>query len=187
MTRIIGGAYAGRRLAVPDGGARPTTDRVREALFNTLQHRLGTWEQVRVLDLFAGSGGLGLEALSRGAAHVTFVERDRAALGVLRRNIEALGASPSCLLVAGDALRWLPEAATFDVVLADPPYSVPAADIAGQLARLTAARALSRDCLVVVERSSRDSASPWPSDWSAEDHRKYGETTLWYGAPEEGT
>lgn len=187
MTRVIGGKFAGRRLSVPSNGARPTTDRVREALFNTLQHRLGSWAGVRVLDLFAGSGGLGLEALSRGAAMATLVERDRAALAVLRRNVAALGVGGQCTVVAGDALRWQPPEGTgYDVVLADPPYTVAAVAVADQLARLAAAGALSRDCLIIVERPSRDRTAPWPSDWAAEDQRKYGETMLWFGRPEQG-
>ena len=140
-----------------------------------------------VLDLFAGSGGVGLEALSRGAAGATLVERDRQALAVLRRNVAALGVSGSCEVVPGDALHWRPAApCRYDVVFADPPYDTSASAVAGQLARLAAAGALSLDCIAVVERPSRDSAPPWPSDWAASDQRKYGETTLWYGGPQHG-
>lgn len=183
MTRIIAGQFAGRRLTVPAAGARPTTDRVREALFSALQHRLGDWSGCRVLDLFAGSGGLGLEALSRGAAWATFVERDRAVLAVLRANIAALDAADRATVVAADALRWLPAPGGpgYDLLLADPPYQVPAGSVAGALGRLEAAGALSTDCLVVVERPSRDSVPPWPSHWAAQDRRRYGETALWFG------
>lgn len=185
MTRIIAGRYAGRRLAVPSSGARPTTDRVREAVFNALTHRLADWSGCRVLDLFAGSGALGLEALSRGAASATFVERDRVALGVLRRNIATMETTGSAHVVAADALRWLPPpGATFDLVLADPPYPMAAAEIAGMFRRLHGAGRLPSDAVLVVERPARDRAAPWPSHWTTE-QRRYGETTIWYGRAQE--
>ncbi len=120
--RIVAGSARGRRLAVPEGTTtRPTTDRVREATFNAL-FSLGAIEGSTFCDLFAGSGALGLEALSRGAEHCTFVERDRAALRVLNDNIEALGFADQSTVVSADATRWIGSAGYFDVVLADPPY-----------------------------------------------------------------
>ncbi len=123
--RIIGGTYRGHRLAAPKGATRPTTDRTREAVFNLLQSRTDLRE-ARVLDLFAGSGALGLEALSRGAAEVTFVEKAGAALGVIRKNAAALGVADRCRIVRADALRWLERDAEsrFDLVFADPPYAL---------------------------------------------------------------
>jgi 16S rRNA (guanine966-N2)-methyltransferase len=119
--RIIAGKWRGRPLAAPPGSAtRPTADRVRETLFSMLASRLGTLEDLRVADLFAGSGALGFEALSRGAAHATFVENDAKAAAIIRRNAENLGASMQILAISALALR---RAGPFDLVFADPPYA----------------------------------------------------------------
>jgi len=119
--RIIAGKWRGRSIDAPPGLAtRPTADRVRETLFSMLASRLGTFEDLRVADLFAGSGALGLEALSRGAATATFVENDAAAAAAIRRNAEKLGAAVQVL--GGSALA-LPRSESFDLVFADPPYS----------------------------------------------------------------
>lgn len=119
--RIIAGKWRGRTLAAPPSPAtRPTGDRVREALFSMLSSRLGSFEDLRIADLFAGSGALGFEALSRGAASVTFVENDPKALGAIRRNAARLGVEPK--LSAGSAFT-LPPAKPFDLIFADPPYA----------------------------------------------------------------
>ncbi|MEP0548768.1 MAG: 16S rRNA (guanine(966)-N(2))-methyltransferase RsmD [Rhodothermales bacterium] len=125
--RIIGGTFRGHRLRAPKGPTRPTTDRTREAIFNLLQSRVALHD-VRVLDLFAGSGALGLEALSRGAASATFVEQGGAALGTIRQNADALGVAARCSLHRADALRFLAvePAMRYDLVLADPPYDLDA-------------------------------------------------------------
>ncbi len=124
--RIIGGRWRGRRLRPLRGrGVRPTTDRVREAWMSAMG---GSFEGLTVLDLFAGSGALGLETLSRGAAHVTFVERARSARSVLEANIETLGAGEACTVVADDVFRFLARLAEpVDLALADPPYAGPEA------------------------------------------------------------
>jgi 16S rRNA (guanine966-N2)-methyltransferase len=120
--RIIAGAWRGRPIEAPPGQAtRPTADRVRETLFSMLASRLGSFEDLRVADLFAGSGALGLEALSRGAAFATFVERDAAAVAVIRRNAETLGATDRARILTSAALA-LPTSEPFDLILADPPY-----------------------------------------------------------------
>ena len=120
--RIVAGSARGRRLTVPEGNTtRPTTDRVREATFNAL-FSLDAIEDATFCDLFAGSGALGLEALSRGAAHCTFVERDRAALRALHDNVETLQFGDQSTIVTADSIRWVANAGHFDVVLADPPY-----------------------------------------------------------------
>lgn len=120
--RIVAGSARGRRLVVPDGDTtRPTTDRVREATFNSL-FSMGVIEDATFCDLFAGSGALGFEALSRGAAHCTFVERDRRALAALQTNIDTLDFGDEATLITGDCMRWIATAGPFDVVLADPPY-----------------------------------------------------------------
>ena len=121
--RIIAGRWRGRPIEAPPGGAtRPTADRVRETLFSMLTSRLGSFEGLRVADLFAGSGALGLEALSRGAAGATFVEGDPQAGAAIRRNAEKLGAGESVRVIAGSALA-LPRSEPFDLVFADPPYA----------------------------------------------------------------
>lgn len=119
--RIIAGAWRGRPIEAPPGHrTRPTADRVRETLFSMLTSRLGTFEDLRIADLFAGSGALGFEALSREAAHATFVENDPAAVAVIRRNAEKLGAAINVL--ASSALA-LPRSDPFDLIFADPPYA----------------------------------------------------------------
>jgi len=121
--RIIAGEWRGRGLEAPSGhGTRPTADRVRETLFSMLASRLGSFDDLRVADLFAGSGALGLEALSRGAAAATFVENDAAAAAVLRRNADKLNAAARTQLLRGSALA-LPRSAPFDLIFADPPYA----------------------------------------------------------------
>ena len=121
--RIIAGEWRGRAIEAPSGAStRPTADRVRETLFSMLASRLGSFEDLRVADLFAGSGALGLEALSRGAASATFVESDAGAAAAIRRNAEKLGAGDRVLVIAGSALA-LPRSDPFDLILADPPYA----------------------------------------------------------------
>jgi 16S rRNA (guanine966-N2)-methyltransferase len=119
--RVIAGKFRGRPLEAPPGlSTRPTADRVRETLFSMLSSRLGSFEELRVADLFAGSGALGFEALSRGAAHATFVESDSKAAAMIKRNAERLGAAVRIL--AGSALA-LPRSEPFDLIFADPPYA----------------------------------------------------------------
>ena len=181
MTRIVAGTARGRRLRVPKGEAtRPTTDRVREALFASLDHLLGGFAGRRVLDLFAGSGALGLEAASRGADEVVLVERDRAAAAVIRQNAATV-AAPGVRVVATAVAGYLarpPE--PFDLVLADPPYATAGTEVATILARL-AEGWLAPGAVIVVERATRDGELDWPSEYESMRHSTYGETTLWYG------
>ena len=129
--RIIAGQWRGRRIAAPPGDTtRPTADRTRETLFSMLLSRLGSFEELSVADLFAGSGALGLEALSRGAASCLFVEQDAAALKALRTNIETLGAKDRCTITAGSALALGPAKAPLDLILLDPPYDSGAGAVA---------------------------------------------------------
>jgi 16S rRNA (guanine966-N2)-methyltransferase len=121
--RIIAGRWRGRPLDAPPGNiTRPTSDRAREGLFSMLASRLGSFEDLQVADLFAGTGALGLEALSRGAAHCTFVEKDRIALDILRRNIDRLGAADKAEVRAQAVEHAPPPPRPFDLVLLDPPY-----------------------------------------------------------------
>jgi 16S rRNA (guanine966-N2)-methyltransferase len=168
--RVIAGAYRGRRLTTPPGfDVRPTSDRVREALFNIL----GDIEGLRVADLFAGSGALGIEALSRGAASAVLVEQDARAVDAIRSNLDALGAAGG-RVVRGDALAWLRRAdGQFDLVFLDPPYSS-ARNLAGTLSELLPA-VLAKDALIVTESDKRD---PLLLDLPLDDERTYGHTRI---------
>ncbi|MDQ4011847.1 MAG: 16S rRNA (guanine(966)-N(2))-methyltransferase RsmD [Actinomycetota bacterium] len=184
MVRIVAGVAGGRRLAVPPHGTRPTSDRVREAIFSALQARRDL-NGARVLDLYAGSGALGLEALSRGAAHVRFVESDRRAAAVLRRNVDALGLAGAQVttgtvqaVLSGDLGD---PRECYDVVLADPPYAVDDATLAGVLTALASGGWLARSALLVVERSAKAAEPTWPDDVVALTHRRYGDTAVYYG------
>jgi 16S rRNA (guanine966-N2)-methyltransferase len=180
--RIVAGLAKGRRLASPGTGTRPTSDRVREALFSSLATHVDL-DGARVLDLFAGTGAVGLEALSRGASAAVLVENSRAALDVLRRNVATVGL-PGAVVVPAAVVRYLagrPEH-PFDVVFADPPYGVENDDILGVLARLANPEWLAPKSVVVVERSVRDAPSGWADDFlTPAGERRYGDTVLWYG------
>ena len=129
--RIISGTWRSRPLVAPKGDTtRPTADRTRETLFSMLTSRLGSFEDLAILDLFSGSGALGLEALSRGAAHCTFVEQDRAALDALEANIAKLEAKAQCDIRRGSALMLGPASRAYDVILMDPPYATGAGAVA---------------------------------------------------------
>ena len=184
MTRIISGRFGGRRLATPAGAdTRPTADRVREALFGAL----GPLDGVRFLDLYAGSGAVGLEALSRGAGHALLVEADARAAKVARENVALLGAGREAVLAVSrvePALGYGPNGPPYDVVYADPPYPTPEDEIAGMLAALVGRGWLAADATVVVERSRRSPEPAWPvgvPGITAERSRRYGDTVLWYG------
>ncbi|MFG1871835.1 16S rRNA (guanine(966)-N(2))-methyltransferase RsmD [Micromonospora arborensis] len=184
MTRIVAGTLGGRRIAAPPGaGTRPTSDRVREALFSAVQAEVDL-DGARFADLYAGSGAVGLEALSRGARHVLLVESDPRAARVIRENVAALRAGTAARLVTGKVATVLaagPGGETYDVVFADPPYAVPAEEITDVLTALVDGGWLAPDALVVVERSSRTRQFDWVDGITAERSRRYGETTLWYG------
>jgi 16S rRNA (guanine966-N2)-methyltransferase len=181
VTRLISGVAGGRRLKVPPSGVRPTGDRAREGLFNSLGTLLDL-DGARVLDLYAGSGALGLEALSRGAAEVVLVENGPRVLPVLRANVAAVGL-PGARVVAGSVPTVVGGAppARFDLVLADPPYAVPAEDVTGVLTALVTGGWLAPDAVVVVERSSRDEPFAWPTPLTGIRDRRYGEALLRYG------
>jgi 16S rRNA (guanine966-N2)-methyltransferase len=178
VTRIIGGVAGGRRIAVPSRGTRPTTDRVRESLFNIVTARRDL-TGLAVLDLYAGSGALGLEALSRGAASALFVESDPRSAAVIARNIEAVGLSGATLrrgavttiLAAGTA-------SPVDLVLADPPYDIEAAEVNAVLAALTTHGWVREATVAAVERGATNAALTWPAGWSVWPQRVYGDTRL---------
>jgi 16S rRNA (guanine966-N2)-methyltransferase len=181
MTRLISGIAGGRRLKVPRAGVRPTGDRAREGLFNSLGSLLDL-DGARVLDLYAGSGALGLEALSRGAAEAVFVENGAGVLPVLRGNIDAVGL-PGARVVQGSVLTVVAGQAptAFDLVLADPPYAVPVEEVLGVLGSLVERGWLAPDAVVVVERSSREEPWEWPTPLIGLRDRRYGEAVLRYG------
>jgi 16S rRNA (guanine966-N2)-methyltransferase len=183
VTRIIGGAAGGRRLRAPAGDrTRPTSDRVREALFSSLDSSLGSLQGLRFLDLYAGSGAVGLEARSRGAAAVTLVEHDRRTAALIRDNVRALGFVDTHV-VAGPVARTLaePPSTAYDVVFLDPPYPLENVVVGVDLAALCTNGWLADGAVVVVERSSRSGEPPWPPCIEPDRSKKYGETTLWYG------
>jgi 16S rRNA (guanine966-N2)-methyltransferase len=181
MTRLISGVAGGRRLSVPPSGVRPTGDRAREGLFNSLGTLLDL-EGATVLDLYAGSGALGLEALSRGAAAVVLVENAPRVLPVLKKNVAAVGL-PGGRVVAGSvpAVVAGPPLGRFDLVLADPPYATPLAEVLGVLSALVDGGWLAPSGVVVVERSSREEAFAWPTPLIGLRERRYGEAMLRYG------
>jgi 16S rRNA (guanine966-N2)-methyltransferase len=187
MSRIISGFADNLTLVVPKIGTRPTSDRVREALFSSLDAR----DEIRgrqVLDLYAGTGGLGLEAASRGAATVPLVERSAAAAKVLRRNAEAVlarapkpprGAPPRIDVVVQSVRSFLTgSGALVDLVFFDPPYELTTDELADDLAALLPL--LAPDALVVVERASRDGAPSWPDGLTLDVKKQYGDTTVWF-------
>ena len=184
MTRIISGRAGGRRIHTPTGSStRPTSDRVREALFSRLEH-LGVIHHTKVLDLYAGSGALGLEAASRGATSVLLVESDVAAAAVVRKNIDELGLPEVSLrtdtvervLLSGSAS----DGVRFDLVLADPPYDVTEETLGDMLTLLVTHGWLSQDAFVVVERSARSPEPRWPRGLEGAGERRYGETKMWF-------
>ncbi|NRQ33321.1 16S rRNA (guanine(966)-N(2))-methyltransferase RsmD [Nonomuraea sp. NN258] len=182
MTRIIAGSAGGRRLAVPPGrGTRPTSDRAREGIFLTLDSLHGL-DGARVIDLYAGSGAIGLEALSRGAELAVLVESDQKALRTIKDNVRSLGLAEA--RVVGDKVeRFLgkPAEEGFDIVFADPPYAVKDAEVIRVLELLRDNGWLAVDALVAFERESRGNPLMWPEGYVEERVRRYGEASVWYG------
>jgi 16S rRNA (guanine966-N2)-methyltransferase len=182
VTRVVAGKWGGRRLETPKGeGTRPTSDRVREAMFSSLESELGGLDGCRVLDLFAGSGALGLEALSRGAGHADLVESDRQAASVIARNISELDASDAHLhRTTVERFVGALGRDPYDLVLLDPPYAMSTDEVGGLLTAVVTAGAFDPDGVVVVERSSR-TPFEWPEGLTPLRDKVYGETHLWYG------
>lgn len=170
--RIIAGRHRGRRLEVPPGDTvRPSAERLREALFNMLEHGQPALRGCRFLDLFAGSGAVGLEALSRGAAAVCLVEADRRAAAAARRNVEKLGETDRVRLVVADATRLPPAGEAFAIAYLDPPYDSGLAPAC--LARLAAGGWLAEEALVGVEIAAREVLAA-PPGFAVFDERRYG-------------
>jgi 16S rRNA G966 N2-methylase RsmD len=201
VTRIIAGTYGGRRLATPTGpDTRPTADRVREAMFSGLDATHVLYGR-RFLDLYAGSGAVGLEAASRGAEHVLLVESDPKAVRVIRENIAALGAGGVVTLAAQrvtTALAGGPPATGvpshdaagrssgalgkgYDIVFADPPYTLGEQEVTAMLDALVGRGWINAGGLVILERSKRSPEPSWVRSVTGERSRRYGEAMLWYG------
>ena len=202
MTRIIAGAAGGRRLGVPPGsGTRPTSDRAREGLFASVMSEFGAFDGLRVMDLYAGSGALGLEALSRGAASVLLVESDPRAAAVIKANVRALGL-PGATVATDRVERLLARPPSqpdghqqpggreqpgersergYDLVIADPPYAVTGPAVREVLELLVNGGWLAGGALVVVERATRSGPVDWPPGYDEGKSRRYGEATFWYG------
>jgi 16S rRNA (guanine966-N2)-methyltransferase len=161
---------------------RPTSDRVREALFSAVESWCGSWSGLRVLDLYAGTGAVGLEAWSRGAATVTFVEQDRTVAQLISRNATTLGCRVA-QVHPQSVPTFLSHRPThpYDLVFSDPPYPVPDADVDADLAALVQNGWLAPEAMVVVERAAKRTTVTWPEGIEGERTKRYGETALWYG------
>ena len=181
MTRIIGGSAGGRRIDTPRGtSTRPSSDRVREALFSAIESWCGSLQGLRFLDLYAGSGAVGLEAWSRGAGVVTLVEQDRRTASLITANAKALGFAKANVVVASVAATLArPHVAPYDIVFLDPPYPTTDEEVDDNLGSLSPEWVVPGG-MVVVERSSRSRGPVWPDGFTDTRGRKYGETTLWY-------
>jgi 16S rRNA (guanine966-N2)-methyltransferase len=185
MTRIITGQARGRRLAVPKKGTRPTSDRVREAIFSSVESwllRTGReWSGISVLDLYAGSGALGLESWSRGARSAMLIDSEPQAVRTIEANITELGAD-TVTCVRSDVYRWTQTATgRYDLCFIDPPYAVSADDLRSVIDLLRDRRLLQGSALVVVERPTSDGDSPFPNAVTEVSTRTYGDTSIWYG------
>ncbi|NLA64926.1 MAG: 16S rRNA (guanine(966)-N(2))-methyltransferase RsmD [Leucobacter sp.] len=186
MTRIIAGTAGSLRLEVPKSGTRPTSDRVREAIFSALE----AWNLLRgsrVLDLYAGSGALGLEAASRGGAEVVLVEKHPQAAQIATRNAKVVAQAfraadaPAIEVVKSSVQTYLDglrAQQSFDVIMLDPPYDVSETDLARNLTGV--APLLAADGVVLVERSSRSPEPTWPEGLTLLREKRYGETVLWW-------
>lgn len=184
MTRIIGGEARGRRLAVADGPTRPTSDRAREGLFSSLESMMGGLAGRKVLDLYAGSGALGLEALSRGAELVMMIESDRKAFAICKANIATIGMPRAHVQRMSVETYLATSGEAFEIAIADPPYAETNEKIEAMLTLLVPR--LTADAVVVVERSSRTAPFTWPAGLAADRVRQYGEATLYYARATSG-
>lgn len=188
MTRIIGGTAGGRHLRTPPGErTRPTSDRVREALFSSVESALGSLDDLAFLDLYAGSGAVGLEAASRGASRVVLVEAHQPTARLIRDNARTLALDVEVVAAHVGSVLTASGAAGFDVVFADPPYEM-TDQLESDLNAIATGGWLAPDAMVIVERSARTVEPSWPEGWLVERHKRYGETALWFvrASPDEG-
>ena len=176
MARIVAGTAKGRTIKVPQSGTRPTSERAREGLFSRLDH-LGYIRDCAVLDLFAGSGAIGLEAASRGARHVTCVDAAQQAAKVIEANARELGLDIDVVNLKAETYLSQEPSVTYDLAVLDPPYDFPDDDVALVLAALVPH--LEPDAMVVVERSKKSPEPRWPDGLRLDDERKWGDTRVW--------
>lgn len=184
MTRIIAGTAKGRRLTVPGVGVRPTSSLVREAMFSSITGLIADWSEERVLDVFAGSGALGLEALSRGAKELLLIENDRRTAAILRENVASVGIGGEILVA--DALRLPSDRRKYEasLVLADPPYDINPQQLREALNGWSAGGWIERHAIIVLEGPAKWTGWEWPVGIDEIQSRRYGETKIWYGSAE---
>ena len=183
MTRIIAGSAKGRRLEVPHGGTRPTSDKIREAIFSRLES-WGVLDGARVLDLFAGSGALALEALSRGAQRAVLVDSSTKAARVAKINVSSLGLGNRARVIPTSAKAYLGSSpGQFDVVFVDPPYAMEEPELADVLLALQPA--LHKDATVVIERDAKSPEPTLPNGIELFSNRRWGDTAAWFVGPSE--
>lgn len=186
MTRIIAGTLKGRSVTVPKSVTRPTASRVREALFSAISHMVNDFDQLHVLDLFAGSGALGIEAISRGATHATFMESDHKASECISKNLnDLLGVEVTAKNVhvhQRDVMQATNSESNeqFNLVFIDPPYAMSDDTVEVLLDQLSENNWLGSGAIVVVERSSKSTVE-WPDSFDALQNKTYGDTSIWYG------
>ena len=182
MTRIIGGELRGRNLKVPDSVTRPTSSRVREAVFSSVEHAVSGLADLRILDLFAGSGAFGIESISRGAAEAVLIEKDLRAADVLHTNVGALGLKNARVII-GDVVQEVSQPSTrgkFDLVFIDAPYAFADEEINQIISGLANNNWLEEYAVLVVERGSRSEVT-WPEGYEELRKKVYGDTAIWYG------
>jgi 16S rRNA (guanine966-N2)-methyltransferase len=182
MTRIIGGDFRGRSIKVPDAEIRPTSSRVREAIFSSVEHAVSGLDDLRVLDLFSGSGAFGIESISRGAAESVLIEKDLRAADSLHTNIASFGIKNAKVVIADVFIEVAQKCGrgTFDVVFIDPPYAVEDEQVDSLIANLVENDWLNEYALIVVERGSRSQVL-WPQQVEELRKKVYGDTSIWYG------
>lgn len=186
--RIIAGLGKGRNLFSPIGATRPTSDRAREALFSTLESEFGSINDLSFLDLYCGSGAVGAEALSRGAAIVYAVDNDEKATNIARQNfalLENLSGIGTTTVITSSVGKFLDKSSelTFDVVFLDPPYDLPNNEIEKTLASLVKNNFLKRSSVIAIERDSKSKRLNWPPGLKELKERKYGAATIFYAEP----
>lgn len=189
--RIIAGSAKGRKLISPEGTeARPTSDRAREALFSSLESEYGDLHGLRFLDLFAGSGAVSAEAISRGVKSCIAVESDRHALAIARENIEmakTVSDAEEVVVIDSDVASFASRPALpFDVIFMDPPYAFAENELQRILTSMRRSGFMAKETLVVVERASKSPSFPWPEGMRAVRERKYGNAAIFYGELSEG-
>jgi len=185
--RIIAGSSKGKTLLSPPEATRPTSDRAREGLFSSLESEFGSMNDLAFLDLFTGSGAVGVEALSRGATSVYAVEQHEATANVARKNFELVNSPDGDFAVINSSVErflispGLPKGFTFDIIFMDPPYPMPNEEIEKILRTIYENGLLANRGLIAIERESRSKPFAWPEPFIAEKIRSYGQGSIFYG------